>query len=259
MRSDAQGNSVSAEEITRFGALAARWWNPNGPMRPLHQMNGLRVRWIEQRLGRIPRFSGEAGVGDTPVLDNRRRLHVLDLGCGAGLASEALAACGYDVLGVDASAEAIDAAEAHQTLEFVKSAATGSLSYRCASAEDLIDEGRKFDAVVALEVIEHVPDPAEFVAMLARLLTPGGVVVISTLNRTWRSLATAKIGAEYIVRLLPAGTHDWRKFVTPAELGRHADQAGLRVADVAGMVPGFNGWRESRNSAVNYIALLQSA
>ncbi|WP_428396257.1 bifunctional 2-polyprenyl-6-hydroxyphenol methylase/3-demethylubiquinol 3-O-methyltransferase UbiG [Lichenicoccus sp.] len=229
--------SVSPAEIARFGALAAQWWDPNGPMRPLHQMNPLRVRWIDQALGQR-RLGGSAA----PLL--------LDLGCGAGLASEALARRGYDVLGVDASPEAIAAAQAH-------GAGVARLHYRCATAEALVAEGRHFDAVVALEIIEHVTDPAAFVALLARLLTPsGGAIVISTLNRTWRSLAAAKIGAEYVLRLLPAGTHDWRKFVTPAELGRYGSQSGLRIARASGMVPLPGGWRESRDMAVNYIALL---
>jgi 2-polyprenyl-6-hydroxyphenyl methylase/3-demethylubiquinone-9 3-methyltransferase len=239
-------NSVSPEEIARFGALAAHWWDPKGPMRPLHQMNPLRVRWIDRQLVRLPKRAASD------------RLRLLDLGCGAGLASEALAARGHDVLGVDASEEAIAAARAHGSLASDGHRGPGRLSYRCGSAESLVQEGLRFDAVIALEIIEHVTDPAAFLALLANLLEPGGVIVISTLNRTWRSLAAAKIGAEYLLRMLPVGTHDWKKFVTPAELGRHAGRAGLRVSDIAGMVPALGGWRESRDTAVNYIALLEA-
>ncbi len=237
--------SVSPDEIARFGALAGRWWDADGPMRPLHRMNPLRVRWIDRQLGRLPR--GAAGT----------RLRLLDLGCGAGIASEALAARGHSVLGVDASADAIAAAEAHRMTTAAGRPAL-DLAYRCGSAETLLHEAARFDAVIALEVIEHVPDPEAFLALLGQLLVPGGVIVLSTLNRTWRSLAMAKLGAEYVLRLLPIGTHDWRNFVTPAELGRHAAHAGLRVAETAGMTLRADGWRESRDTSVNYIALIES-
>lgn len=244
---DLEAGSVSPDEIARFGALAARWWDPNGPMRPLHQMNRLRVRWIDRHLAGLSNRSSGA------------RLSLLDLGCGAGLASESLAANGHDVLGVDASIEAIAAAEAHQAIAAEpRPSSAGALSYRSGSAEMLVLEGRRFDAVVALEVIEHVSDPADFLVLLGKLLVPGGIVFISTLNRTWRSLITAKIGAEYVLGLLPVGTHDWHRFVTPAELGRHAGLAGLRVSDISGMVPSANGWRESHDTSVNYIALIGS-
>ena len=245
-----QRSSVSEQEIARFGRLAASWWDTSGPMRPLHQMNPLRVGWTDSRLARLrDRHPGRA-------------LRLLDIGCGAGLASEALAALGHDVLGVDAAAPVIEAARAHAALHPPLRAQGGSLRYAVSSAESLQAQGERFDAITALEVIEHVDDPARFLHLLAALLEPGGVIVISTLNRTWRSLATAKIGAEYVLRLLPVGTHDWSRFVTPAELTRHAGAAGLRLTDIAGMVPTLSGvpgrWRESRDLAVNYIAAFTS-
>jgi 2-polyprenyl-6-hydroxyphenyl methylase/3-demethylubiquinone-9 3-methyltransferase len=228
-------SSVSAEEVAKFGRLAATWWNPSGPMRPLHRMNPLRVGWIDAR---IPPHA-----------------RLLDLGCGAGIAAEALARRGHNVLGVDASGEAIEAAIAHAALAQDEGHKL-SLAYRAGSAEDLVAEGQHFDVVTALEVIEHTEDPAAFMRLLAALVAPGGVVFVSTLNRTWRSLATAKIGAEYVVRLLPRGTHDWRRFVAPEALAAYARAAGLRLTDLTGMEmsPVSGDWRATRNVSVNYLA-----
>lgn len=229
--------TVSAEEVARFDALASRWWDPRGPMRALHAMNPARVGWIEGRLRR--RF------GPSPV-------RLLDVGSGAGLAAEAFARRGHAVLGLDAAGEAIEAARAH-------AAGRGlDLRYRAGLAEELLAEGARFPAITALEVIEHVPDPRAFLIVLAGLLEPGGVLFVSTLNRTARSLLLAKFGAEYVLRMLPVGTHDWRKFITPAELAAHGRAAGLRLADSAGM--GFDPlggrWRIGRDLSMNYLAAL---
>jgi 2-polyprenyl-6-hydroxyphenyl methylase/3-demethylubiquinone-9 3-methyltransferase len=230
-----QASSVRAEEIARFDALAADWWDPDGPMRPLHRMNPARIAWILSRIRR--RFPEPAG------------LSLLDVGCGGGLAAEALAGAGLDVLGIDAAPAAIAAARAHAA------GAGFSLVYQEATAEKLAAEGKKYQVITALEVIEHVADPAAFVAVLADLLAPGGMLFVSTLNRTARSFLTAKVGAEFLLRWLPVGTHDWRRFLTPAEAGAQLRAAGLLVTDIAGLTPDFvrGGWRTGRDLSVNYI------
>lgn len=234
------GGSVKADEIARFDALAARWWDPAGPMRPLHMMNPLRAGWITERIA--ARHGSLAGA------------RVLDIGCGAGLLSEALAQAGCDVLGLDAAGEAIAAATAHATGQNL------ALRYQTGTAEQLAASGATFPVITALEVIEHVADPVQFLQTLASLLEPGGLLFISTLNRSRRSYLTAKLGAEYLLRLLPVGTHDWRQFITPAELGAQCRQAGLRLIDTAGITISPTGvFRISRDLSVNYIALAVGA
>lgn len=235
--------SVSAEEVARFDALATRWWDPNGPMRPLHRMNPARIDWIIQRASKessSPLLGGGRGEGAS---------RLLDIGCGAGIASEALARHGFTVLGLDAAGEAIEAARAHADGQDLP------LTYRTGTAEDLLGEGLRFPVITALEVIEHVPQPSAFLATLRDLLIPGGMLFLSTLNRTPRSYAAAKIAAEYLLRWLPVGTHDWRKFVTPVELAAMLRGVGLRVTDVAGLTPNplTGQWRIVRDTSVNYL------
>ena len=227
----AQRTSVRDDEVARFGQLAARWWDPGGPMAPLHAMNPLRTGWVAARIGPATR--------------------ILDVGCGAGIAAEAFARMGHDVLGIDAAPEAIAAARLH--------AGDLPIEYRVAAAEDLVAGGTRFPVISALEVIEHVRDPAAFLALLGGLLEPGGKLFVSTLNRTARSLLVAKLGAEYVLRLLPVGTHEWRRFVTPRELAAAARPAGLRLAATAGMSFDLarRAWTETRDLGINYIALLE--
>ena len=222
--------SADLREVAKFDALAQDWWKPTGPMAPLHAMNPARMGWIAERLGPL------------------EGLRILDVGCGAGLASEWLARRGAIVTGLDAAGGALEAARAHAAANGV------SVEYREGTPEDF--EAGNFDAVISLEVIEHVP-PAEraaFCAALARLVRPGGQVFLSTLNRTRRSYLFAIVGAEQVLRWLPRGTHDWKQFVTPEELGRLLRGAGLAVTDVAGMVPSLrHGFRIARDTGVNYL------
>lgn len=238
--------TARADEIEKFDRLAARWWDPRGPMAPLHAMNPARMAWI---IARIARQHGRDAGTEAPLAG----LRVLDVGCGAGLASEALARAGAMVTGLDAAAEALAAGRAHAQ------AAGLSIDYREGTTESLLAAGAAagFDAVVALEIVEHVGDRDVFCAGLAALARPGAPVVLSTLNRTARSFLVAKLGAEYVLRMLPVGTHDWRMFVRPAELGAALRRAGLRVADIAGLgVDPLGGrWRTQRDVGVNYLML----
>jgi 2-polyprenyl-6-hydroxyphenyl methylase/3-demethylubiquinone-9 3-methyltransferase len=233
--------SVDQEEVARFAATAAEWWNPRGPYAPLHKLTPVRVEYLRDALAR--RFAR-----DVTDLRSLQGVTILDVGCGGGILSEPLARLGAEVTGIEPAPESIAIAKAHATASGL------AITYRAATAEDLLAEGRRFDAVIASEVIEHVSDPRAFVRTLAGLARPGGLVLISTLNRTPKSFALAIVGAEYVLRWVPTGTHDWRKFVTPTELRRHVGAAGLRAENVTGMVynPLRDDWRLSTDTGVNY-------
>jgi 2-polyprenyl-6-hydroxyphenyl methylase/3-demethylubiquinone-9 3-methyltransferase len=244
------GTSASPDEIARFNALAARWWDPDGPMRPLHRMNPARIAWIVERAGGGP----VPPAPHTPPAQRQREPVVsaptlLDVGCGAGLAAEALARQGFAVLGLDAAGEAIEAARAHAASQDL------AVSYRVGAPEELLAEPRRFPVITALEVIEHVPEPLAFLATLRELLAPGGRLFLSTLNRTPRAYLAAKVGAEYLLRWLPIGTHDWRCFIKPDELAMMLRSLGIRVTDVTGLAPEplTGRWRTVRDTGVNYL------
>jgi 2-polyprenyl-6-hydroxyphenyl methylase/3-demethylubiquinone-9 3-methyltransferase len=232
--------AAGAADIERFNRLAATWWDRRGPMRPLHEVNALRVdyllRLIEGRFGRRGR-----GLAD---------LRVLDIGCGAGLVCEPLALRGARVTGIDAAEKNIAAARAH--------AAGGGIAvdYRVGDPDRALGAGERFDVVLLLEVVEHVDDVAAFVATAARHVAPGGLLVASTIDRTLKSFLFAIVGAEYVFRVLPRGTHRWRQFVRPAELTGAAGTSGLAPLDLRGMryLPVVHRASWIEDTSVNYIA-----
>jgi 2-polyprenyl-6-hydroxyphenyl methylase/3-demethylubiquinone-9 3-methyltransferase len=236
------GRTLDREEVARFASLAGEWWDANGPFKPLHRINPTRLTYIRDRLcgkfGRDPK-AGASLEG----------LSVLDIGCGGGLVAEPLARLGANVTGIDPAPENIEAAKAH--------AKGGRLdiTYRDVTAEALAREGSAFDAVLLLEVVEHVPDVPRFLDQVAPLVKPGGVMILSTLNRTLKAYALAIIGAELILRWLPAGTHDWNRFVTPEELARALQHVGLAVRDITGMAYDLlaDEWRLAPDTDVNYL------
>jgi 2-polyprenyl-6-hydroxyphenyl methylase/3-demethylubiquinone-9 3-methyltransferase len=237
----AQDGEVDPSEVARFAALAGEWWNPRGPYAPLHKLTPTRTAYVRDRL---VRRHGR----DARALRSLAGLVVLDVGCGGGLLSEPLTRLGAAVTGIEPAAESIAVARAHAE------EAGLAIDYRVATASELAAAGQRFDAVIASEVIEHVPEPEEFVATRAALARPGGLVMISTQNRTLRALALAVVGAEYVLRWVPRGTHDWSKFVTPEELEDAAEATGLRAIDFRGMTldPLKREWRLTRDLAINY-------
>jgi 2-polyprenyl-6-hydroxyphenyl methylase/3-demethylubiquinone-9 3-methyltransferase len=198
--------SIDPAEVARFSAMAAEWWDPTGKFAPLHRFNPVRLGFIREQC--LARF-GRDGSQRAPF----EGLKLLDIGCGGGLLSEPMRRLGFDVTGVDASDRNIGTASAH-------AAEVGlDITYRAATAEQLEAENAgPFDVVLNMEVIEHVADPAEYLRTTARLLAPGGLMILATLNRTLKALALAKVGAEYVLRWVPAGTHDWNKFLKPEEI-----------------------------------------
>jgi 2-polyprenyl-6-hydroxyphenyl methylase/3-demethylubiquinone-9 3-methyltransferase len=239
----AAGVTLDPAEVARFDKLAAEWWDPYGKLKPLHRLNPTRLTYVRDALCR--HFGRDAR--DTSSLAD---LTLLDIGCGGGLLCEPLARLGGRVTGIDPAADVIAAAQRH-------AAASGlAIDYRAIRAETLADAGVRFDAVLALEVVEHVPDVPAFIAVCARLMRPGGLMVVATLNRTLKSYALAIIGAEYILRWLPVGTHRWERFVTPQELKAALEHSGLSMGDVRGVVydPLADEWRLAGDTDVNYMA-----
>jgi 2-polyprenyl-6-hydroxyphenyl methylase/3-demethylubiquinone-9 3-methyltransferase len=222
MQPTAGTTSVDEAEIARFSAMAAEWWDPKGKFKPLHTFNPARLGYFKAELCR---HFGRDGDG----LDALNDLAILDIGCGGGLVAEPLARLGARVTGVDAAEKNIGVARLHAEQSKL------AIDYRVGTAEDLAATGAMFDAVLALEIVEHVANVPFFLAEAARMVRPGGLMIVSTLNRTAKAFALAVVGAEYVLGWLPRGTHDWKKFVTPAELEAGLTAAGLTVVDTAGV------------------------
>lgn len=230
------------DEVAHFDSLARQWWDPDGPMKPLHRLNPVRLGFIRdvtlRHFGRDPK---QVGV--------MAGLTALDVGCGAGMLCEPLARMGARVTGLDPAQENIAVARAH--------AEAGGLdiSYRCELVEDVAAAGERFDIVTAMEVIEHVPDPASFVAACCAAVKPEGILLMATLNRTRKAWALAIVGAEYVLRWVPRGTHDWNRFVTPEELTAFIAGGSLTVQQTEGVVydPWADTWSRSQDTDVNYM------
>jgi 2-polyprenyl-6-hydroxyphenyl methylase / 3-demethylubiquinone-9 3-methyltransferase len=228
----ASRRNVDPGELAKFASLAQSWWDPAGPSKPLHELNPLRLRYVDNAAG-------------------LRAARVLDVGCGGGILSEAMARSGARVLGIDLSQAVLDVAELH-ALE-----AKLTLEYMAIAAEELAAANPgSFDLVTCMEMLEHVPDPAATLTALATLVKPGGNVIVSTLNRKPMAFAVAIVGAEYIARMLPRGTHEYLKFIRPSELARWGRAAGMDLIDLTGITynPLTRAFRLSPNTDINYLA-----
>lgn len=236
------GGTVDREEIAKFAAMAESWWDTNGKFRPLHRLNPVRVAYIRDRLA--AKFA-RAPLGPAPLAG----LSLLDIGCGGGLLTEPMARLGAEVTGIDAVEKNIRIARLHAEQMGLK------ITYLPCAAEDLLRSGQRYDAVLAMEVIEHVSDIQAFVAAANRLLKPDGLLFMATLNRTAKSFALAIVGVEYLLRWLPRGTHDWRKFVRPSELAKALRPQGLDIKELTGVVyhPLKDSFSLSRDCDVNYM------
>ncbi len=241
----AAASTVDPAEIAKFSKLSEQWWDPKGKMAPLHKINPLRLTYIRDAACR--KF--DRNIKSLNCLSG---LRVLDIGCGAGLLCEPLSRLGAQVIGVDPAASNIAAAKLHADRGHL------SIDYRCTTVEEM-DVRERFDIVLAMEVVEHVSDVGMFIGRCASMLKPGGLMVVSTLNRNWKSFALAIVGAEYVLRWLPRGTHQWEKFVTPDELARHLLDNRLTIAEQTGVVysPFADRWGLSSDMDVNYMMIAE--
>jgi 2-polyprenyl-6-hydroxyphenyl methylase/3-demethylubiquinone-9 3-methyltransferase len=240
--------TVDREEVARFSRLARQWWDPQGPMAALHKFNPVRLAYIRDK-------AAEHFGRDPTRLDSLAGLRVLDIGCGGGILCEPLARLGATVVGVDPSATNIAVAQRHAKNAGLR------IDYRADTAETLAEAGESFDIVLAMEVVEHVANVGLFMALAAAMVKPGGLLFAATINRTAKSFALAIVGAEYILRWLPRGTHQWDKFVTPEELEAAIAPNGLRLAAETGVIYNLfaDRWQLGRDMDVNYMVVAEKA
>lgn len=235
-------SSIDPAEVAKFQAMAAEWWDPQGKFKPLHMLNPTRLDYVTAQI------AGQFGRDRDAALPFEG-LSILDIGCGGGLMAEPMARLGATVTGADAAAGNIAVASLHAKEQGL------AIDYLATTSEALAAEGHRYDVVMALEIVEHVADPAQFIATCRDLVKPGGLLIQSTLNRNPKSFLMGIIGAEWVMRWLPKGTHDWRRFITPDELAAMTEAAGLDVVDRCGMVFNPLGWSWSlshRDLSVNY-------
>jgi 2-polyprenyl-6-hydroxyphenyl methylase/3-demethylubiquinone-9 3-methyltransferase len=240
--------TIDQDEVARFSRLAGQWWDTRGPMAALHKFNPVRLAYIRDRAA--------AHFGRDPKrLDSLAGVRVLDIGCGGGILSEPLARLGASVTGADPSDSNIAVARHHAAQSGL------AIDYRNTSAEALAEAGESFDVVLAMEVVEHVTDVCLFVDVAATMVKPEGLLFVATLNRTMKSFALAIVGAEYILRWLPRGTHQWDRFVTPNELEIALEQSGMQIAGETGVIYNLlaDRWQLSRDMDVNYMVVAEKA
>ena len=241
----AEGASIDPADVARFSAQAAEWWDANGPFAPLHRFNPARLAFIRDRVAE--RFGRDPGTR-APF----EGLSLIDIGCGGGLIAEPMRRLGFAVTAVDASSENIGTARAHAAEQGL------DIAYRAATVEQVEAEGAgPFDVVLVLEIIEHVAHPEAFLRACSRLIAPGGIMVVATLNRTLKSLALGKVAAEYILRWVPAGTHDWRQFLKPDEIRMMLSAEPVALTGPFGLSysPLSDRWRESADADINFLML----
>ncbi|MFJ6025198.1 bifunctional 2-polyprenyl-6-hydroxyphenol methylase/3-demethylubiquinol 3-O-methyltransferase UbiG [Brevundimonas sp. NPDC092305] len=241
----AAGPSIDPADVARFSVQAAEWWDARGPFAPLHRFNPARLAFVRDR-------AAERFARDPKTREPFAGLTLLDIGCGGGLIAEPMRRMGFQVTAVDASSENIGTARAHAEQSGL------DIAYRAATVEQLEAEGAgPFDVVLTMEVIEHVADPEAFIRCCSRLVKPGGMMIVATLNRTLKSLALGKVAAEYVLRWVPAGTHDWRQFLKPDEIRLMLSQEPLAVSGPYGLVydPLADRWSESSDADINYMMI----